>query len=100
MATQSLTIVSMDDGKATIVIEYNDATNRGTALVGTNNSDKTMVGVFERTTGGGGVTATLAPGQSRRVNLPNGLQLGLDSETGEASITGAGHNIRLTATLG
>ena len=106
-----MTIASFDNGKATIVLEYNDATMRGTALVGTNNTDKTMQQVtFEKNVGSGGASGTippggerrvnLPPGGERRVNLPNGLQLGIDSETGEASITGAGHNVRVIVTLG
>lgn len=95
-----MTIASFDNGKATIVPEYNDATMRGTALVGTNNTDKTMQVTFEKNVGSGGASGTIPPGGERRVNLPNGLQLGIDCETGEASITGAGHNVRVIVTLG
>ncbi len=100
MATQSLTVASMDNGNVTIVLQYNDATMRGTALIANNNSNLVLFAQFERNTGGNGVVATVPPQSSRTLTLPNGLQLGLDDETGTASITGAGANIRMTCTLG
>jgi hypothetical protein len=100
MATQSLTIAAFDNGAVTVVLEYNDATNRGTALVATNNSDQTLFVQFERSGGGNGAAATVPPRTTRRVNLPNGLQLGTDAETGAVSITGTGHNVMLRCQLG
>jgi hypothetical protein len=100
MAFQTLLIASMDGGNATLSMEYNDQTMRGVAAIAVNNSFYTMLIRCERVEDGIGLVATIPPHTTRRVGLPSGLKLGIDEETGEPSITGSGHDIRILVQLG
>jgi hypothetical protein len=83
MATQTQTIAQFDNGAVVVSIEYNDATNRITAIAATVGSGTLHA---ELTKPGGQTRSfTLTAGTTRSTNIPNGMDIGFDPESGEAS---------------
>ena len=85
MATQELVIASFHNGAAVITVEYNDATNRVTAVSAVVESGSLTVELTRQ--GGQTRQLTIGPGSSRSTNVPPGMDLALDPETGGVSFT-------------
>jgi hypothetical protein len=85
MATQTQTIASFNNGAVVVVVEYNDATNRITAVSATVGSGTLDI---ELTKPGGQVRSfSLGAGTTRSTNVPTGMDIGFDPESGEVSAT-------------
>jgi hypothetical protein len=85
MATQELVIARFSNDAAVITVEYNDQTNRVTAVSAVVASGSLTVELTRQN--GQTRQLTIGPGSSRSTNVPTGMDLGIDPETGELSFT-------------
>lgn len=85
MATQLQTIAQFGDGAAVVQLEYNDATNRVGAISAVVTAGSLFVELIRQ--GGQSRTFTVGTGTTRSTNVPPGMDLGIDPETGAVSFS-------------
>jgi hypothetical protein len=85
MATQLQTIAQFGDGAAVVQLEYNDASNRVTAITATVTAGVLFIELTRQ--GGQTRTFTIGTGTTRSTNVPQGMDLGIDPDTGAASFS-------------
>lgn len=85
MATQEQTIASFDNGAVVVAVEYNDATNRITAVSATVGSGTLTIELTKPS--GQTRSFSLGAGSHRSTNVPANMDIGFDPETSEASVT-------------
>lgn len=94
MATQAQRIASLDNDTTFVQVEYNDVTNRVTAVSATVARGTLTIEITR--IGGQTRSFTLKAGTTRSTNVPAGMDLGFDPESGDVSATRG--NIALRAT--
>lgn len=84
MATQEQTLASFNNGAVVVVIEYDDVTNRITAVSATVGSGTLEIELTKPS--GQTRSFSLGSGTARSTNVPANMDIGFDPESSEVSV--------------